>query len=51
LIDLFMEGFRRSSLIRIHVLSNVIPLEGVPTGVKRVGNICALKYHLYFLHV
>jgi hypothetical protein len=33
------------------VLSDVLPLEGVPTGVTRVANICALKYHLYFLHV
>jgi hypothetical protein len=36
-----------SMLIRIQVFSNVLPLEGVTTGVTRV----ALKYHLYFLHV
>jgi hypothetical protein len=38
-------------LIRIQVLSDALPLEGVPTGVTRVANICALKNHLYFLHV
>jgi hypothetical protein len=51
LIGLSMEGFKRSRLICIQVLSNALPLEGVPTWVTRVANICALKYHLYFLHV
>jgi hypothetical protein len=37
--------------IRIQVLSNALPLEGVPTGVTRVANRCALKNHLYFLRV
>jgi hypothetical protein len=29
------------------VLSDALPLEGVPTGVTRVANRCALKNHLY----
>ena len=33
------------------MLSDVLPLEGVPIGVTRVSNRCALKYHLYFLRV
>jgi hypothetical protein len=37
--------------ICMHVLSDALPLEGVPIGVKRVANICALKSHLYFLRV
>jgi hypothetical protein len=37
--------------IRIQVLSDVLPLEGVPIGVTRVAKRCALKYHLYFLRV
>jgi hypothetical protein len=37
--------------IHIHVFSSVLPLEGVPTRVTRVAKICALKNHLYFLHV
>jgi hypothetical protein len=43
-----MEGFKRSRPIHIQVMSDALPLEGVPTGVIRVANICALKYHLYF---
>jgi hypothetical protein len=35
---LSMEGFRRSRLIHIQVLSDALPLEGVPTGVTRVAN-------------
>jgi hypothetical protein len=50
-ISLSMEGIRRSRSIRIQVLSDVLPLEGVPTRVTRVDNRCALKYHLYFLCV
>jgi hypothetical protein len=49
--DLSKEGFRKSRLIRTQVLSDVLPLEGVPTGVTRVANRCALKNHLYFLRV
>ena len=45
------QDFRRSMLIYIQVLFDALPLEGVPTGVTRVANKCALKYHLYFLHV
>jgi hypothetical protein len=41
----------KSRAIRIQVLSDALPLEGVPTGVTRVVNRCALKYHLYFMHV
>jgi hypothetical protein len=37
--------------IYIQVLSDVLPLEGVPKGVTRVANRCALKNHLYFLCV
>jgi hypothetical protein len=37
--------------IGIKVLSDFLPLEGVPTGVTRVANICVLKKHLYFLQV
>jgi hypothetical protein len=50
-IDLSMEGFKRSRSICIQVLSDALPLEGVPTRVTRVANKCVLKYHLYFLHV
>jgi hypothetical protein len=50
-ISLSMEGFKRSRSIRIQVLSDALALEGIPTGVTRVANRCALKYHLYFLHV
>ena len=45
------EGFRKSMLICIQVLFDALPLEGVPTGVTRVANRCALKNHLYFLRV
>jgi hypothetical protein len=38
-------------LIHIQVLSDVLPLEGVPTRVTRVANRCVLKNHLYFLCV
>jgi hypothetical protein len=48
---LSMEGFKRSRPIHIQVLSDALPLEGVPTGVTRVANIYVLKYHLYFLGV
>jgi hypothetical protein len=51
LIGLSKEGFKKSRLIHIQVLSDALPLEGVPTKVTRVANKCALKYHLYFLHV
>jgi hypothetical protein len=37
--------------ICIQVFSDVLPLEGVPTGVTRVANRCVLKNHLYFLCV
>jgi hypothetical protein len=50
-ISLSKEGFRKSRSIHIQVLSDALPLEGVPTGVTRVANKCALKNHLYFLHV
>jgi hypothetical protein len=50
-IDLYKEGFKKSRLIHTQVLSDALPLEGVPTGVTRVANICALKYHLYFPRV
>jgi hypothetical protein len=33
-----MEGFKISSSIHIQVLSDALPLEGVPTGVTRVAN-------------
>jgi len=48
-IGLSMEGLRNSRLIHTHVLSDMLPLEGVPTGVTRVANRCALKYLLYFM--
>jgi hypothetical protein len=51
LISLSMEGFRRSRSIPIEVLSDALPLEGVPIGATRVANKCALEYHLYFLDV
>jgi hypothetical protein len=38
-------------IIYIQVFSDALPLEGVPTGVARVINICALNKHLYFLCV
>ena len=50
-IDLSKEGFKKSRPICTKVLSNALPLEWVPTGVTRVTNRCALKNHLYFLHV
>jgi hypothetical protein len=50
-INLSMEGFKIPLLIYIHVMSDVLPLEGVPIGVTRVAKICALKKNLYFLHV
>ena len=50
-IRLYKEGFRKSMSIRTQVLSNVLPLEGVPKGVTRVANKHALKNHLYFLRV
>jgi hypothetical protein len=51
-IDWFIYGgLLRSRLIRIHVLSDALPFEGVPTGVTRVANRCALKYHLYFVRI
>jgi hypothetical protein len=37
--------------IHIQLFSDALPLEGVPTWVTRVANICALKNHLYFLRV
>jgi hypothetical protein len=37
--------------IHIQVFYDALPLEGVPTWVKRVANRCALKNHLYFLCV
>jgi hypothetical protein len=33
-----MDGFKISRSICIQVLSDVLPLEGVPTGVTRVAN-------------
>jgi hypothetical protein len=51
LIGLSMKGFKRSRLIRIQVLSDALPLEGVPTWVTRVAKKCVLEYHSYFLHV
>jgi hypothetical protein len=50
-ISLSKEGFKKYRSICIHVLSDALPLKGVPTGVTRVANRCALKYHLYFVHV
>jgi hypothetical protein len=50
-ISLSMEVFKISRPIRIHVLFDALPLEEVPTGFTRVANKCALKYHLYFLHI
>ena len=50
-IGLSKEGFRKSRLICTQVLSDALPLEGVPTRVTRVANKYALKYHLYFLCV
>jgi hypothetical protein len=44
-------GFRRSRSIYIQVLSDALPLEGVPTRITRVANRCALRYHLYFMCV
>ena len=49
--DLSIEGLRISRLIRIQVLSDALPLKGVPTWVTRVVKRCALKYQLYFLCV
>jgi hypothetical protein len=46
-----MEGIKRSRLICIQVLSDVLPLKVVPTRVTMVANICALEYLLYFLRV
>jgi hypothetical protein len=50
-IGLSKEGLRKSRLIHTEVLSDALPLEGVPTGVTRVAIRCALKYHLYFMSV
>jgi hypothetical protein len=50
-INLSMEGFKRSRSIHIQVLSDALPLKGVPTRVTRVANRCARKYHLYLLDV
>jgi hypothetical protein len=51
LIGLSKEGFMKSRSICIQVLSDALPLEGVPIRVTRVANRCVLKYHLYFLRV
>jgi hypothetical protein len=41
LIGLSTEGFRISRSTRIQVLSDALPLKGVPTGVIRVAkNVC-----------
>jgi hypothetical protein len=37
-IGLSTEGFRKSRSVRTQVLSDALPLEGVPTGVTRVAN-------------
>jgi len=50
-IGLSKEGFRKSRLICTQVFSDALPVEGVPIGVTRVANRCALKNHLYFLRV
>ena len=50
-IGLSKEGFGKSRPIHTQVLSDALQLEGVPIGVTRVANRCALKNHLYFLCV
>ena len=50
-ISLSKEGFMKSRSICTQVLSDALPLEGVPTRVTRVANRCALNNQLYFLRV